>query len=159
MCSFSQSEFFRKMEGESPFYSQDLAQNGLIVRGRVFQYFHWHQRDGDAVLTHHSFVPGSSLCGERRQRDGWDGLLPALYPGGMVCCLPCSPCCCFLLLPADVYRYFVSLTGVRKGIGGGIICGNIYLRCSWPHAFIIAERKTNFSLDSCEKCHSALLSA
>lgn len=78
MCSFCQSEFFRKTEGENPFYSQDLAQNGLIVSGRVFQYFHWHQRDGDVVLTHHGFIPGSSLCGERRQRDRWGGLLPAL---------------------------------------------------------------------------------
>lgn len=155
---FSQPEFFRKMEGKSSFYSHDLVQNSLIVSGRIFQYFHWNQWNGDVLFAHHCFVQRSSLQSERRQRDGWNGLLQVLQPDCVICSLSCSPRC-FFLFQANVYRYFISLTGVRKRIGRGIICGNIHLCCSWPHAFIVAARQTNFSLDSCEKCHSTSFSA
>lgn len=127
----------------SHFYSHDLVQKGLIISGRIFQYFHWNKWDGDILLTHHRFVQGSSLQSERWQRDRWNRLLQVLQPDCIICSLSCSSRCCFLF-QAKVYRYFISLTRVRKRIWGRIICGNVYLCCSWPHAFIVAERKKEY---------------
>lgn len=132
-----------QMNWRSHFYSHDLVQKGLIISGRIFQYFHWNKWDGDILLTHHRFVEGSSLQSERWQRDGWNRLLQVLQSDCIICSLPRIPRCCFLF-QAKVYRYFISLTRVRKRIWGGIICGNVYLCCSWPHAFIVAERKKEY---------------